>query len=412
MNIGMKEKNFNVSSVLFHLSSVVLVLFIINYCWKRRKLYYYTAKIKGPFALPFLGSIHLFLKGPDEFYPKIMEVAEKYGPIGKTWLGPYLFIIISDLDAVEYVMKHSLARGSLFKFLEPAFGNGILTAPISTWRTHRKIINQTFNQTILNSYFDIFVERSNEFIANLKKNYVSCETNIFTRYCEYTFKVICDTCMGVDTTDLNHQNEYFSWVAEGASYIAKRYFNPILHNNLVWRLLGYEKRLDKVCAMGYAYVRKILERKKCNKDEVDDSGNNKNYLSNLIKITEEESKWTDEEMMEEIHTMIAAGSDTTALTLSFTTIMLAMHQGVQEKLYKEICDIFGNSDRDPTLDDLTRMDYLERVIKETMRLFPIAPVLFRQVQEDIKIGDVVIPEGIYSFLYILYTGIPYIGQIH
>jgi hypothetical protein len=65
MNIGMKENNLNVSSVLFHLSSVVLVLFVINYCWKRRKLYYHAAKLKGPFALPFLGSIHLFLKGLD-----------------------------------------------------------------------------------------------------------------------------------------------------------------------------------------------------------------------------------------------------------------------------------------------------------------------------------------------------------
>jgi cytochrome P450 family 4 len=122
-----------------------------------------------------------------------------------------------------------------------------------------------------------------------------------------------------------------------------------------------------------------------NKDEVGDSSNNKNYLSNLIKATEEQGKWTDEEMMEETQTMIAAGSDTTALTLSFATIMLAMHQDFQEKLYKEMCDIFGNTDRDPTLDDLTRMDYLERVIKETMRLFPIAPILFRHVQEDIKI---------------------------
>jgi hypothetical protein len=58
-------------------------------------------------------------------------------------------------------------------------------------RAHRKIINQTFNQTILNSYFDIFVGRSNELIVNLKKNYVNCETNIFTRYCESTFKIIC-----------------------------------------------------------------------------------------------------------------------------------------------------------------------------------------------------------------------------
>jgi cytochrome P450 family 4 len=148
-----------------------------------------------------------------------------------------------------------------------------------------------------------------------------------------------------------------------------------------------------------------------NKNEVGGSSNNKNYLSNLIKATEEQGKWTDEEMMDETQTMIATGSDTTAITLSFATIMLAMHQDIQEKLYKEMCDIFGNTDRDPTLDDLTRMDYLERVIKETMRLFPIAPIVLRQVQEDIKIrklfnafncgtvmneyvvGDIVIPQG-------------------
>jgi hypothetical protein len=58
-----------------------------------------------------------------------MEVAEKYGPIGKMWLGPNLFITVSDSDVVEYVMKQCLAKGSLYKFLEPAFGNGILTAP-------------------------------------------------------------------------------------------------------------------------------------------------------------------------------------------------------------------------------------------------------------------------------------------
>ncbi|CAH1380527.1 unnamed protein product, partial [Tenebrio molitor] len=115
--------------------------------------------------------------------------------------------------------------------------------------------------------------------------------------------------MGVDSADLNHQNEYLSWIIEGASYIAKRFFNPILQINLVWRLFGYEKRLDQLCTMGYAYVRKILERKKCNKDEVADSSNNKNYLSNLMNITEEEGKWTDEEMMKEIQTMIMTGSD-------------------------------------------------------------------------------------------------------
>ncbi|KAJ3620581.1 hypothetical protein MTP99_004516 [Tenebrio molitor] len=305
----------------------------------------FLTSINGPLLYHFWEAFILFAKGSDEWFLKSMEVAEKYGPIGKIWLGSYLFITVSDSDVVEYVMKQCLAKGSLYKFLEPTFGNGILTAPISTWRTHRKIINQTFNQSILNSYFDIFVGRSNELIANLKKNYVNCETNIFPRYCESTFKIICDTCMGVDSADFNYQNEYLLWIAEGASYLGKRIFNPMLQINLVWRLFGYEKKLDHLNTMTDAYVRK------------------------------------------------ATGSDTTALTLSFATIMLALHQGIQEKLYKEMCDIFENTDRDPTLDDLTRMDYLERVIKETMRLFPIGPVLFRQVQEDIKIRDIVIPQG-------------------
>lgn len=39
-----------------------------------------------------------------------------------------------------------------------------------------------------------------------------------------------------------------------------------------------------------------------------------------------------------------------------------------------------------TIEDLSRMEYLERVIKETMRLFPVGPILVRQVTEDLNIG--------------------------
>jgi cytochrome P450 len=62
------------------------------------------------------------------------------------------------------------------------FCQNVNSISVSTWRTHRKIINQTFSQTILNSYLDIFVRCSNELVANLKKNYDNCETDIFTRY--------------------------------------------------------------------------------------------------------------------------------------------------------------------------------------------------------------------------------------
>jgi cytochrome P450 family 4 len=196
----------------------------------------------------------------------------------------------------------------------------------------------------------------------------------------------------------------------------------------LWNIFGYKKQLNDVVTYGFGHIRKvslnnvltmccslcyfqILEKKKqLIKEQKADSSNNKNFLSYLLKVTEEEGIWTDKEMMEETQTMVCAGSDTTALTMSFATIMLALHQDIQQKLYKEVYDIFGDSDRDATLDDLTRMEYTERVIRETMRLFPVGPCQFREVLEDIKIrkflyslsyrinneflpGDVVIPEG-------------------
>jgi hypothetical protein len=58
-----------------------------------------------------------------------MEIARKYGPIGKLWLGSHLFIVVTEPEDVEYVMKQCLSKGYIYEFLKPPFGHGILTAP-------------------------------------------------------------------------------------------------------------------------------------------------------------------------------------------------------------------------------------------------------------------------------------------
>lgn len=59
-------------------------------------------------------------------------------------------------------------------------------------------------------------------------------------------------------------------------------------------------------------------------------------------------------------------------------------------MYSELCDIYGDqvsSETPVQNEDLNRMEYMERVIKETLRIFPIGPIIARKLTEDINIGS-------------------------
>lgn len=58
---------------------------------------------------------------------------------------------------------------------------------------------------------------------------------------------------------------------------------------------------------------------------------------------------------------------------------------LKQKVYEEAIGILGH-DRNPKCEDLPKLTYLEKVLKETMRLFPVGPVFARQATGDIKLG--------------------------
>jgi cytochrome P450 len=120
---------------------------------------------------------------------------------------------------------------------------------------------------------------------------------------------------------------------------------------------------------------------------------------------------TDSQLRDEVMTIFLAGHETTANALTWTFYLLSQNPTVEAKLYEELCSVLGN-DKDnnsnsssstsrskgrririPTIEDVPKLEYTEKVFRESMRLYPPAWTIGRQAINDYKIGKYVIPAG-------------------
>lgn len=109
------------------------------------------------------------------------------------------------------------------------------------------------------------------------------------------------------------------------------------------------------------------------------------YLDQLYKMRD---KMTYEEMREDISTFIIGGFDTSGKVIPGALLLLAMNPEVQEKLVAELKTIFTSEKDEVDEEKLTKMKYLDLVIKESLRLFPAALMFARAVKSDIKMSKI------------------------
>lgn len=119
------------------------------------------------------------------------------------------------------------------------------------------------------------------------------------------------------------------------------------------------------------------------------------FLDLMIESAKNGANLNDTDIKEEVDTIMFEGHDTTAAGSSFVLCLLGIHQTIQDRVYKEIYSIFGDSDREATFADTLEMKYLERVIMESLRLYPPVPLIARKLNQDVKLAseDYTLPSG-------------------
>jgi cytochrome P450 len=117
----------------------------------------------------------------------------------------------------------------------------------------------------------------------------------------------------------------------------------------------------------------------------------------------------DTQLRDEVMTIFLAGHETTANALTWTFYLLSQNPTVEDKMYDELCSVLRNADdigkdsssnsissskkRIPRIEDVPKLEYTEKVFRESMRLYPPAWTIGRQTINDYKIAKYVIPAG-------------------
>lgn len=127
---------------------------------------------------------------------------------------------------------------------------------------------------------------------------------------------------------------------------------------------------------------KVKEENNNNKEE----DRSKSFIRALIHP---KNGLCDSEIIDEIKTVISAAQDTSAIASSTTLLMLAMHKDQQKKVVDELHRVLGTTLDAPYLDydKVNELEYLEMAINESLRLFPVVPIISRTNTVEIELTD-------------------------
>ncbi|KAJ9577302.1 hypothetical protein L9F63_006141, partial [Diploptera punctata] len=396
---------------------VLLVYFLVNRDSKRSHYEALVNQIPGPKKYPLIGTVLPFiLLKRNETWGKLCEVVDEYKPIFRTWVGPMADVNILKPEHFEIVLsstKH-LDKAYAYNFLHDWLGTGLLTSTGQKWHTHRKMITPTFHFKILDSFVEIFSEKSEIMVDKLRKEVGSQGFDVYPYITKCALDIICETAMGTQIYAQDGSNsDYVTAIYDMSELTIRRLLRPWLHVNFFFKLSQIGRKTEhclkvlhvspKRCLLAKAVIKerkaemaaKNLHTHAVSSSEDESLGKKKRkaFLDLLLEASIQGVKLTDEELREELFKFRTEGHDTTSAGMCWAIFLLGLHPEVQEKAYEEQQSIFEGSKRSATMKDLNEMKYLERVIKEALRLYPSVPTIGRMATEDIKLDNYIIPKG-------------------
>ena len=332
----------------------------------------------APGRLPFLGHTLPLLRKRFEFTTNLRA----QGDLVEVYLGPMRTFFVTSPQLMHQVLvtdAPKFHKGRIFDKLRPFLGNGLAMSSGSFHLRQRRMLQPAFHRDRIAGYANIMVRASRELVEGWRPAEV--------RRIEQDMQGLAVTIVG--------ESLFSTEIGKRAIDEARRSVFLIVKNGTVRALApGFFEKLpipanrefDAAIARMSAIVREVIVGWRA------DGADQGDVLSMLMlaRDTETGEPMTDQQVFDEVITLLTAGIETTALALAWIFHEIAANPEIEQRVLTEVDEVLAG--RQVTFDDVPKLTYLGQVANEVLRKYSLW-LLMRRAAEEVDLGGVLLRPG-------------------
>ncbi|NWW53720.1 CP3AC protein, partial [Pedionomus torquatus] len=363
--------------------------------------------IPGPQPLPFFGTFLEYRHASTSSCCSTIALDS----LGFSWLRIFdgRQPVLAVLDPV--VIKNILVKECYSIFTNRrTFGlNGILKLSLGMaedekWKRIRTVLSPAFTSGKLKEMFPVIVQNGEKLVKNVEKK-VANDDIVATKdiFGAYSMDVVTSTSFSVNIDSMGNPSDPF--VTNIKKFLKFNFLNPLFILFVLFPFVGpvLEKMNITLLSSKVTDFFSGVFMKMKKEREKGSSVNRVDFLQIMVDSqsshdsskpaqTDSYKSLSDEEILAQALSFVFAGYETTGSTLSYIAYNLATHPDVQQRLQDEI-DAHLPNKATPTYNAIIQMEYLDMVVNETLRLYPVGGRIERMCKKTVEINGVTIPKG-------------------
>lgn len=392
--------------------AIATVGFVAWQSWRNYQKYNSLRCLPSPSGHWLLGNTPQLLAAAKEnkYFSILSDWAKEFGSMYVYWFAGRPTIVLSKPKVIEQILTRkqknlTFVRSPQIRQLwkELFGGETVIQQDGQEWQWRRQTYNQSLRTSHLNAYLTIICQGCDRVVDTLKdaaKNEKVIKVDPI--FAELTMKLISRFLLGIplDKQSSSHEGPPLEpdRVYETFVILTKKFMARVAGEKKVFEYLptksanayrSARQYLDEFIAPRVNLALQIAGRN----PQLTTEKVSPEFENSMLVHLAKQSKFTEKMLRAEAKLMLFAGTDTTAHTLSFTVGALGLNLNVFEKARQEVDDVWHNYG-EINSESIKKLTYLQGVIKESMRLYPVSNGSTGCVaQTDTFIEEVFIPKG-------------------